>query len=280
MWQKTKEELLAEIHSEYEDGSLIVWRIGQCGYVFKFNGKILLIDPVLNDLCDENGVSQRLYPALFSASEINADYVLCTHAHADHLVEETVKEFAQKIKPPVFVVPQGCKEIMEQLCPEKSNIFYIKDSETQNLDSSQAYKITVTAISAAHPEHFLHSDDSRMALSYQLHFGNLTVIHLGDTYLTERLYNNLKSLPSPDLFLPPINGDDLFRKLRDFIGNMEAEEAAKLADKIGAKMAIPTHWDMFNGNTADPQRFVNEMTRLGKAKNCRVLGLGERFVIK
>lgn len=276
MWCKTKEELLAEIHKDYEKGGLNLWRIGQCGYVIKFAGKVLLIDPVLNDLCDENGVSQRLYPSVFSASEIDADYVICTHAHADHLAEPTVKEFAEKANPPVFVVPAGCKNIMERICPKGTKVVYLADKKEELLWGQGDEEIRISGISAAHPEHFIDEDDEHMALSYRLQFGRLSLIHLGDTYLTERLYNDLMAMPSPDVFLPPINGDDLFRKMRNFIGNMGAEEAAKLAVKIGARLAIPTHWDMFNGNTADPQRFVNEMMRLGKGNSCKVPELGER----
>lgn len=274
MWSKTGNELLDEIHTaEVNSQSFLMWRIGQCGYVIKFDGKIILIDPVLNDLTDENGTTVRLYPYPFTATEIGADFVICTHGHADHLAEETIKEFASKNGSPVFIVPAGCKKQMEKLCNLENKIVYLSDGEIAELPTcSGSFK--VRAISAAHPEHYLEKNDDRMALSYQLQLGNKTLVHLGDTYLTEQLLHNLEQLPAPDVFLPPINGDDLFRKMINFIGNMEAEEAAKLAVRLDAKMAIPTHYDMVKGNTADPQRFINEMTRLGKSKNCLTLELG------
>lgn len=279
MWLKTGSTLLDEIHNaETGSGSFLMWRIGQCGYVIKFEGKIILINPVLNDLTDESGTTVRLYSYPFAAKEIDADFVICTHGHADHLAEETVKEFAGKNNSPVFIVPAGCKGQIERLCSLENRIIYLQDGETVECPTNNS-SFKVRAISAAHPEHYLKKDDVRMALSYQLQLGNKTLVHLGDTYLTERLLHSLETLPVPDVFLPPINGDDLFRKMINFIGNMEAEEAAKLAVRLGVKMAIPTHYDMVKGNTADPQRFVNEMIRLGKAENCRILGLGEVMLV-
>lgn len=281
LWIKTKEELLNEIHADYPKGKMILWRIGQCGYVIKFNGKIILIDPVLNDIRDETRISLRLYPVLFTPNDIEADFVICTHAHADHLAEETVKKFADKKNPPVFVVPAGCKKIMESLCPESSQIVYIKEGKTVKLtETSIENEIAISGISAAHPEHYFDENDERMALCYYLKLGNYSLIHLGDTYLTPHLYGELLKIPSPDVFFPPINGDDLFRKMMKYIGNMEAEEAAKLSVKIRAKTAIPTHYDMIIGNTADPNRFANEMIRLDRASNYKILGLGEKLIIQ
>ncbi len=277
MWVKKGNALLDEIYNaETCQDSFLMWRIGQCGYVIKFDGKIILIDPVLNDLLDENGKTVRLYSYPFTATEIAADFVICTHGHADHLAEETVKEFAHKTCPPVFIVPAGCKKQMEKLCVSENKIIYLSDGEVSECSSNNG-SFKVRAISAAHPDHYFNKDDERMALSYQLQFGDKTLVHLGDTYLTERLLQSLEKLPAPDVFLPPINGDDLFRKMINFIGNMEAEEAAKLAVRLGVKMAIPTHYDMVKGNTADPQRFVNEMARLGKSENCRILELGAKL---
>ncbi|MCQ2582801.1 MAG: MBL fold metallo-hydrolase [Treponema sp.] len=281
MWLKNGKELIEEIHNAHnENGNVFLWRIGQCGYVIKFCGKIILIDPVLNDLTDENGKTVRLYEAPFSAADINADYVLCTHGHADHLAEETVKTFALKKRSPVFIVPAGCKKQMENLFGTESEakVIYLKPEESAECPAINCCFI-VKAISAAHPDHYYDESDSRMALSYVLQLGKKTIIHLGDTYLTEPLLNNLESIQEPDLLLPPINGDDLFRKMINFIGNMEAEEAAKLAVRIKAKLAIPTHYDMVLNNTADPNRFLNEMKRLESADKCMLLELGQQLIL-
>ena len=105
-------------------------------------------------------------------------------------------------------------------------------------------------------------------------------MHLGDTYLTPRLYASLEALPQPDLLLAPINGQDFFRTQRNCIGNLEAEEAAQLAVRLRAGCSIPTHYDMVQGNTADPLRFVSALRRLDPAARFALPALGERLIFQ
>lgn len=140
--------------------------------------------------------------------------------------------------------------------------------------------VTVRAFSAAHPEHILDTGDPGMALGYQLTFGGFTVAHLGDTYLTPHLYETLQALPRPDLLLAPINGQDFFRTQRNCIGNLEAEEAAQLAVRLGAACTIPTHYDMVQGNTVDPLRFAAALRQLDPAACFALPALGERLLFQ
>ena len=133
---------------------------------------------------------------------------------------------------------------------------------------------------AAHPEHILDAGDPGMALGYQLTFGGFTVVHLGDTYLTPHLYETLQALPRPDLLLAPINGQDFFRTQRNCIGNLEAEEAAQLAVRLGAACTIPTHYDMVQGNTVDPLRFAAALRQLDPAACFALPALGERLLFQ
>ena len=138
----------------------------------------------------------------------------------------------------------------------------------------------VRAFSAAHPEHILDAGAPGMALGYQLTFGGFTVVHLGDTYLTPHLYETLQALPRPDLLLAPINGQDFFRTQRNCIGNLEAEEAAQLAVRLGAACTIPTHYDMVQGNTVDPLRFAAALRQLDPAACFALPALGERLLFQ
>ena len=72
-----------------------------------------------------------------------------------------------------------------------------------------------------------------------------------------------------DVALLPINGR---------LGNMDAVEAAGLAHELGARVAIPCHYEMFEFNTADPGVFARECERLGQP--FRILRAGERFSLR
>ena len=57
-----------------------------------------------------------------------------------------------------------------------------------------------------------------------------------------------------DVALLPINGRAPERRVA---GNLDGREAAELARAIGARVAIPCHYDMFAFNTATPDLFVS-----------------------
>ena len=55
----------------------------------------------------------------------------------------------------------------------------------------------------------------------------------------------------------------------------KGDEAALLARTIGARAAIPCHYEMFEFNTASPQTFVDECRKIGQGH--RVLRCGGRW---
>jgi L-ascorbate metabolism protein UlaG (beta-lactamase superfamily) len=56
---------------------------------------------------------------------------------------------------------------------------------------------------------------------------------------------------------------------------MGGRDAAQLAKDIGAKLVIGCHYEMFEFNTASPEAFVAEASRLRQPY--RVLRAGERL---
>jgi L-ascorbate metabolism protein UlaG (beta-lactamase superfamily) len=61
--------------------------------------------------------------------------------------------------------------------------------------------------------------------------------------------------------LVPINGN---RPERRVAGNLDGREAAMLAREIGATIAVPHHFDMFEFNTAAPDEFEACCRELGQ----------------
>ena len=48
------------------------------------------------------------------------------------------------------------------------------------------------------------------------------------------------------------------------LGNLSGTEAAELARQIGARWAVPCHYEMFRFNTASPDEFARICDRLGQ----------------
>ena len=196
-----------------------------------------------SQLAGPNG-SRRRYPAPFAPGQLRADFVLCTHGHADHMAKDTLRGLAQNDETQ-FIFPSGCRALAHAYGVPEERIQWVQEGSALQLD-----------------------------------LGGFTVVHLGDTYLTPRLYAALEALPQPDLLLAPINGQDFFRTQRNCIGNLEAEEAAQLAVRLRAGCSIPTHYDMVQGNTADPLRFVSALRRLDPAARFALPALGERLIFQ
>ena len=90
-WHRSGTALLDEIAATHLPASqLAVWYIGQCGFIFKCGETTFCIDPVLSDQTGPNG-SRRRYPAPFAPEQLQADFVLCTHGHADHMAKDTLR---------------------------------------------------------------------------------------------------------------------------------------------------------------------------------------------
>lgn len=274
-WNKKGSELLEEINSTVlADGQTAMWFVGQVGFIIKARETIILIDPVFNDLCDGTGASMRYYEAPFAPDEINADYVLCTHGHIDHMAEDTLKGLVKANPEVKILVPAGCKELAKGYGLGEENLVTGVDGDEISLQEG----IRVDCISTAHPVHVYDENDEAMSLAYRLQVNGKSILHLGDTYLTETLYKALKALPSPDVLMMPINGDDVFRKMDNCIGNMEAEEAARLAVDLAADLAIPMHFDMIHGNTVDPLRFAGKLREMDKSAKYYIPVLGAKYV--
>jgi L-ascorbate metabolism protein UlaG (beta-lactamase superfamily) len=102
-------------------------------------------------------------------------------------------------------------------------------------------------------------------------FGPWVIYHSGDTVRYEGMVERL-SRWKLHLVLLPINGRSPARRVA---GNLDGPEAAALAKDVGAQLAVPCHYEMFEFNTASPDEFVRAAARLEQP--CRVLRCGEQL---
>lgn len=238
--------------------NLSIQFLGQCGFIITTPEVKVVIDPVLSDLID-NGQSIRNYPPVMEPETLQADYILCTHNHIDHFAEETVIRALNSCPKTKVIIPAGCKSLLLEKGILVDRILLLKDLFTLSLTH-----FSITGISTAHPIHKLNKEGLDENLAYCLKFSDTTLIHLGDTYLTPRLEESLKKMGKISVFMPPINGMDEIKAAAGIIGNLSIDEAAGLCAKLKPEVAIPTHFDMVKGNTADPELFRKTLNSLDK----------------
>lgn len=64
-----------------------------------------------------------------------------------------------------------------------------------------------------------------------------------------------------ELALLPINGRDAAREALGIVGNLDEEEAARLAARAAVDALVPMHYDMFEANPGSPARLLEIVRR-------------------
>ena len=241
-------QLLSEIR-EYrqKEGRMAFWWLGQLGYVIRMAGLTIYADPFLSELDD------RLFAPPLRADEIdNADIVLGSHDHLDHIDDDTWKAIAKASPQAVFVLPKVLTErVSARTGIPAERMIGLDDGACANVKG-----VTIRAIAAAHE--LLDPDPvtgEYPCLGYVVEGGGRVFYHAGDTCLYEGMITKLKKLAPLDVMFVPINGRDAKRLSDGCIGNMTFQEAVDLCGQLSPGLAVPGHYDMFSNNLGSPLEF-------------------------
>ena len=203
--------------------------LGQSGYQLKTEKSEIIIDPYLSDSVNRVAGRPRLLPLPISPAEISCDAVICTHDHLDHLDPDTVTEISPR---QLFITTNEGKEKLKGL--GKENVIAINEGECISLGDFE--------ITAAFADHTVE------AFGVIVRVEGKTLYFSGDTLYNEKLFDIAKH--RPDITFICINGR---------LGNMSVSEALTVAKRIGAKVNIPNHYDMFSSNSEDPHLFADNI---------------------
>ena len=204
--------------------------LGQSGYLLKTENSEIIIDPYLSDSVNRVAGRPRVLPIPIDPQDINCDAVICTHNHLDHLDPDTVKDI------PVdqfFITTNEGKIELEKF--GKTNV--------ATLNAGEGITVGDFEITAVFADHTVE------AFGLIVKAENKTLYFSGDTLYNEKLFEIAKY--KPDITLICINGR---------LGNMNVEEALITAKRIGAKINIPNHYDMFASNSENPYLFSEKIS--------------------
>jgi L-ascorbate metabolism protein UlaG (beta-lactamase superfamily) len=238
--------LLKDIAAECPPGQGAFWWLGQHSFIVKVGQTVIYIDPYLAP-----SPTRQTPPPLKPEEVTNADLVLCTHDHGDHIDPDALPGIAAASPQALFVSPATTRERMLSLGIPENRHIPVSDGSSFPLPDSGV----LWAIKAKH-EFFDKGPLGFPYLGYVIQANGVAVYHAGDTVVYDGLLTTLRDWELDVAFLP-INGRDAERYRRNVIGNMTFQEAVDLAGELNVGLAVPAHYDMFAGNMEDPRKFAD-----------------------
>lgn len=266
-------ELYAQIDRlAVPSGQLALWSLGQAGFVIKGGSTIAYIDPYLSDsIADAGGPGRRFPVPLDPATIAHAAVVLTTHAHADHVDPATLVPLLRASPEAVLVTTaEGAAQARDA---------GIDDARIVTPRLGQTIEpggLRVTAIPAAHYDLEVEDGLARWQ-GYLIACNGVTLYHSGDTLVVPELLLALEDT-AIDLALLPINGRDFVREEQQIVGNLWPGEAVALSQRLGARVLIGMHNDLFAGNRISPGMLFDELDRQAPWQRCHLLQPGELYL--
>ena len=219
-------------------GNLKIKWIGQNGYVLSDGELEICIDPYLSNLVGRLHGFERMVETPILPQDLKSDVVICTHRHIDHVDTDAIPLMHKENM--LFLAPQDAEAVLRECGVTNYRRFDCGDSVTVG-------KFSFTAVFADH---------TAPAVGIVVKHGDVTLYFSGDTLYNEKLAD-VKDF-GIDMSFICINGK---------LGNMNVEEAIKLTRIINPKVAVPTHYGMFEDNTEDPNKYTSMLENAFEMKH-------------
>ena len=262
---------VAAARAEASSARLVVWWLGQSGFLGCYRGECLLFDPYLSDSLTRKYAATdkpnvRMTERVVDPARLDFVSVITTsHNHTDHLDSETLGPIFAAAPQAKLVLPAANVGFVTQRLGAAAGERFIPLAEGER---ATVGGFSFEAVPAAHEE--LAPEYA----GYVATVGPFRIYHSGDTVRFPGMAERLRPF-AVDLALLPINGRAPERRVS---GNLDGVEAATLAYEIGARCVVPCHYELFGFNTASPAPFVAECAGLGQ--RCAVLRAGERLTLE
>ncbi|MBN1554778.1 MAG: MBL fold metallo-hydrolase [Phycisphaerae bacterium] len=235
-------------------GKISIYWLGGAGFVFKFDsGLTICVDPYLSDTAERLVGFKRLCESPIKAEELHFDVLFFTHDHCDHLDVDSFDILMQSNPKARVLAPAPCVPFLQ----EKNAVYELVAPGTSLLVGDNIRINTVAAD---------HGTLCPGAVGFVLKFSGRSLYFSGDTACNEVLLKEVIA-SRPEIIVPCINGA---------YGNMNEAEAAALAGKCGAKIAVPSHYDLFAEHGGNVDAFVESLKVKSPGTRAQVLtpGLG------
>jgi len=242
---------------EVKRNELGIFWLGNAGFAFKTgDGQVIYLDPYLSNCARQMYGFKRIYPPPIGAEEVEADYLLITHEHGDHLDRDSVPRIMEK-SDTELIGPDPVIEECKEMGVAKNKLRKVSPHEVLNMGGN-----SLTVMPAEHGEL------APKAVGYTLEFGDKKLYVTGDTSYDRRTLRGAFEL-EPEIVISPINGK---------FNNLDPIRAALLARECSAEIAIPAHFWTFPEHGGDPGKFKEYVSLLAPETKCEIIALGKYFL--
>jgi L-ascorbate 6-phosphate lactonase len=242
-------------------GGVRLYWLGQAGFAFRTPaGRRIFLDPYLSDACERlHGFKRLSLPAL-RPEEVEADWVVLTHEHTDHLDPDAIPVIARNNPACRFAAPAGCLAGLEAAGVPAARRVLLEANRRHDLGDLVVHTVPAD-----------HGDLAPSAVALVLDFGGVRVMATGDTSWRPVLFKPLYDL-KPDVVLPAING---------VFGNMNHVDAARLVSEAKPRIAIPCHfWTLAEQGGGDPAGFIHACATMCPDVKAMLVRPGEGLTVE
>ena len=276
---KSSADLIADMRSaDPNENEVAVWWLGQSGFAVKIRDAMIYIDPYLTEhltkkYADTAKPHDRMTESPLQPGEVNnADLVLSTHKHSDHMDPVTIPGILDASPGARYILPRAHAEHVLGWGVEESRLI-LADVDIPITQSG----VTVLPQPAAHESLDYIGGAGYPYMSYIVLGGAITLYHSGDTIPYRGMAGRIAG-QSTDVAFLPINGRDAERHALGTPGNTTIEEALCLSAVAGVKMLVPHHYDMFTFNTVKIEDFESWAREAYPDQSICVMQCGRRYV--
>ncbi len=200
----------------------IAW-LGHDGFVLEKNIKIV-IDPYK--------ISRT----------IDADMILLSHNHFDHMSPDDLKKVSSK-KTTIVAAKECIDKLGSIPCKEKISLMPGDEKTINGIKIKAIRAYNVDKINPDTKKPFHPKEDNK--IGFLLNIDGTTIYHTGDSDPIPDM-NNLQ----PDVLLVPVSGTYV----------MTVSEAVQAVNAIKPKVAVPMHYGTIVGSIDDAQEFKRAVT--------------------
>ena len=253
---------------------VLVWWLGQSGYVIKSREGVLVIDPYLSEHLTRKyaGTEKphvRMTRSPLRGAELScADLVVSTHKHSDHMDPGTVPDLLRASPKAPYVFPRAHREHVLEWGIAEDRL------APADVDAPLRFGgVELLPRPAAHNGFDLVEAVGYPHMGFVIRMGGLVLYHSGDTVPYRGLARTLEGV---DVAFLPINGRDARRNALGTPGNLGIDDALCLATVAGVGVLVPHHYDLFTFNTADIEEFHRRRDEAYPEQEIAILRCGER----